>query len=317
MDLTFVVPALDEENSIGELYREIVTAGDAVVKSWELLFVDDGSSDGTARVIRELAEADDRVRLLQFKRNFGKSAAYSAAFKEARGELVVTMDADLQDDPAELPKLLETLQDGHDLVIGWKMRRLENEPTKTLPSRVFNLVSRMLFGIAFKDQNSGYRIMRRPVAAGLVLHGDHYRFIPQLAHLAGYRVGQIGVLHRKRKHGHSKYGVTRFWTGLLDLLTVRFLTRFRGRPLHFFGTVGLMPIVLGMGLEVYVLVMKALGETFQEHIAALIVGITLMLIGFQCIIIGLIGEMLSAPPTAPYLISENPPPNPRRIDQEA
>lgn len=300
MDYSVVVPALNEEESLVELYGEIRQALDATGGRWELVFVDDGSSDGTAAVMRRLSEADPRVRSLIFSRNFGKSAAYSAAFAVVRGDVVITMDADLQDDPAELPKLLAELGRGNDLVIGWKMGRLENEPTKTLPSRVFNGLNRLLFGVSFRDQNSGYRAMRLQVARALDLHGDNYRFIPQLAHLSGFRVAQVGVVHRKRKFGYSKYGVRRFWTGLLDALTVRFLTGFRRKPLHFFGTAGLAVALAGGGLEFYVLARKLLGGTFQEHVAALIIGVMLLIVGFQSILIGLLGELFAAPSSSHF-----------------
>ncbi|MEO0601208.1 MAG: glycosyltransferase family 2 protein [Myxococcota bacterium] len=299
--LTFVVPALDEAESLPQLFDEIREAARVVDRTFEVIVVDDGSTDGTVDAVRSARAEDPRIRLLSFSRNFGKAAAYTAAFQRARGEVVVTMDADLQDDPAELAKLLAELE-GQDVVVGWKIARMGNEPTKTLPSRVFNAMNRLVFGIAFRDQNSGYRVMRREVARTLELSGDNYRFIPQLAHLAGFRVGETGVVHRKRVHGVSKYGVTRFWTGLLDLLTVGFLARFRHRPLHFFGTAGLLPIAIGVGLLLYVLAMKLLGDTFQEHVAAMIIGVTSLLIGFQSVLIGLVAELLAAPRGDRYIL---------------
>lgn len=302
MDFSFILPILNEEGSLPVLYDEIVAVMRDLGATYELIFIDDGSSDRSVEIVRSLAQRDDSVRVIEFSRNFGKSAAYTAGFAAATGQRIVTMDGDLQDDPAELPKLLAKLDEGNDLVIGWKMHRMGNEPSKTLPSRLFNGLNRLLFGVSFRDQNSGYRVMHLEVARVLELTGDHYRFIPQLAHIAGFRVDEVGVVHRKRRFGVSKYGVTRFWTGLLDLLTVRFLTRYQGKPLHFFGTVGLAPILLGLGLEVYVLVMKLVGHTFQEHIAALIIGVMMILMGAQSIVIGLIGEMLIAPPRARYTV---------------
>jgi glycosyltransferase involved in cell wall biosynthesis len=234
MDFSVVVPAFNEEESLPELYSELQQSFGQLGGTWELIFVDDGSSDSTAEVAAKLAEVDSRIRLLRFTRNFGKSAAYMAAFAVARGNRIVTMDADLQDDPGQLSELLTEYAAGYDLVIGWKKHRLGNEPTKTLPSRVFNALNRLLFGISLIDQNSGYRLMSLAVARSLTLSGDQYRFIPQLAHVAGFRVGQIGVEHRRRKYGSTKYGVSRFWTGLLDLITVRFLTKFRSKPAAFF-----------------------------------------------------------------------------------
>ena len=305
IDFSIEVPALNEADSIAELYTEIVDSLDKIGGTWELLFVDDGSDDDTADIMQNISQADSRVTVLGFTRNFGKSAAYSAAFSMARGNTVITMDGDLQDNPAELPVLVEALRQGNDLVVGWKLDRLENEPGKTIPSRVFNALNRILFGMSFKDQNSGYRAMRRVVAQSLELQGDQYRFIPQLAHLAGFKVAEVGVRHRRRKYGNSKYGLSRFWTGLLDLFTVRFLTRFRRRPLHFFGTMALIMGAIGVGLEAYVLASKLFGDTFQQHIAAMIIGVMLILIGFQCLIIGLIGELLAAPPLPQFVLTKH------------
>lgn len=302
VEISVVVPALDESESLPELFRELHEALAPVTERYEIVVIDDGSTDGTPDVVRQAMASEPRIRLIPFSRNFGKAAAYTAAFERVRGDLVVTMDADLQDDPAEMPKLLEAIE-GHDLVVGWKISRMGNEPTKTLPSRVFNFFNRVVFGVQFKDQNSGYRIMRRQVARTLDLSGDNYRFIPQLAHLAGFRTTQVGVQHRKRKHGYSKYGVTRFWTGLLDLLTVGFLARFRYKPLHFFGTAGLPAIALGGLLLVYVLLMKLAGSNFSNHLAAMIIGVTSILVGSQGILMGLLGELLSAPAAPRYVLA--------------
>ena len=304
MKYSVVISAYNEAESVEELYREVVSVLEALGETFEILFVDDGSTDGTGERLAELEERDRRVRLIRFVRNFGKSAAYSAAFRAARGDVVVTLDGDLQDDPAEVPKLLAKLDEGNDLVVGWKMQRLEHEPRKTIPSRVFNALLRWTFGLDLRDSNSGSRVMRLAVAQSLHLYGDMYRFIPQLAFSKGFRVAEEGVAHRKRKYGESKYGPRRFWTGLLDLLTVRFITRFSQRPLHFLGTIGLFPLILGVLIEVYVLVCKLMGETFQTHVAAIVIGVMLMLLGFQCIVTGLLGEMLSAQrPEAGYVVA--------------
>jgi glycosyltransferase involved in cell wall biosynthesis len=303
MDYSVVIPAYNEVDSVEELYEELIAVLDPRQVSFEILFADDGSTDGTGEKLAEIQRRDARVRVLRFARNVAKSAVYTAAFRAARGDVVITLDADLQDDPHEIPKLLETLEKGNDLVVGWKMRRFENEPGKTIPSRLFNALVHRTFGIKLRDSNSGFRVMRSSVARSLELYGDMYRFIPQLAFVKGFRVAEEGVSHRKRKYGESKYGPKRFWTGLLDLLTVRFLTRFSQKPLHFLGTLGLVPFVLGVLLEIYVLVQKLMGETFQSHIAAIVIGVMLMLLGFQCIVSGLLGEMLSAQRPQPTYIA--------------
>ena len=306
MKYSVVISAYNEVESVEELYHELISVIQPLGEPFEILFVDDGSTDGTGERIAELERRDRRVRLIRFVRNFGKSAAYSAAFRAVQGDIVVTLDGDLQDDPAEVPKLLSKLGEGNDLVVGWKMQRLEHEPRKTIPSRVFNALLRWTFGLDLRDSNSGFRAMHRAVAQSLHLYGDMYRFIPQLAFSKGFRVTEEGVSHRKRKYGESKYGPRRFWTGLLDLLTVRFITRFSQRPLHFLGTIGLFPLILGVLLEAYVLVCKLMGETFQTHIAAIVIGVMLMLLGLQCIVTGLLGEMLSAQrPEASYVVAES------------
>ena len=303
MDYSVVIPAYNEVDSVEELYEELISVLEPRRASFEILFADDGSTDGTGEKLAEIQRRDARVRVLRFARNVAKSAVYTAAFQAARGDVVITLDADLQDDPHEIPKLLKTLEEGNDLVVGWKMQRFENEPGKTIPSRLFNALLHRAFGLQLRDSNSGFRVMRISVAQSLDLYGDMYRFIPQLAFVKGFRVAEVGVAHRKRKYGESKYGPKRFWTGLLDLLTVRFLTRFSQKPLHFLGTMGLVPFVLGVLLEIYVLLQKLMGDLFQSHIAAIVIGVMLMLLGFQCIVSGLLGEMLSAQRPQPTYIA--------------
>lgn len=293
--LSVVVPAFNEVDSLEPLHLEIAQVLDAIGEPWELVFVDDGSSDGTVAKMHEIAGRDARVQVVEFVRNFGKSAAYMAGFAQVRGQLVITLDADLQDDPNEIPRMLGRLRDeGWDLIVGWKQGRAGNEPHKALPSKVFNGLIAFMFGLRLHDSNCGFRVMRSEVARSMDLYGDQYRFIPEFAHVKGFRVTEEGVNHRKRKFGRSKYGPKRFWTGLLDLFTVRFITAFSDKPLHFFGTFGLIPFVLGGLLEVYVLIAKLLGSPFQGHIGAIIIGVLFIIMGFQAIITGLIGEMLSA-----------------------
>lgn len=294
MRFSIIVPAHNEHESVDELKAELLAAMAPLQGEFEIIFVDDGSYDGTGAKLDALAEPGGRVKVIHFQRNFGKADAYSAGFQAATGDIVLTLDADLQDDPAEIPKLLGKLDEGHDLVIGWKQHRLENEPGKTVPSRFFNFLVHLIFGLRLHDSNSGFRAMRRAVAKSLELYGDLHRFIPELAHRKGFRVAETGVLHRRRKFGTSKYGITRFWTGVLDLLTVRFLTGFTRKPLHFFGTLGLFPLLAGTGIEVHVLVRKLLGDLFRTHLAAIVIGVLLVMVGVQLIATGLIGEMITA-----------------------
>jgi dolichol-phosphate mannosyltransferase len=290
--VSVIVPAYNEQDSIEELYREVseVLTG----TSFEVIFVDDGSTDQTGSVLGALRERTDDVKVIRFPRNRGKAAAYAAGFALASGQIVVTLDADLQDDPHEIPAMLRQIEAGADLVVGWKQGRFENEPLKAMPSKIFNGLIGLAFGLRLHDSNCGFRVMRRQVANSMELYGDLYRFIPELVFVQGYKVVEQGVKHRKRKFGRTKYGPGRFWTGLLDLITVRFITRYAERPLHFFGTVGLVPLTLGVGLELYVLVMKLLGSTFRVHLGAMIIGVLLIVTGMQCIVTGLVGEMLTA-----------------------
>jgi glycosyltransferase involved in cell wall biosynthesis len=294
MSYSIVIPAYNEAKSLRELCSEIAQVMETVSGDYEILVVDDGSSDDTASLLASLHREDDRVCGLRFARNFGKSAAYLAGFEFARGDLVITLDADLQDDPKEIPKLLETLEQGYDLVVGWKQSRMGNEPDKALASRVFNGVLQLLFGLKLHDSNSGFRVMRSEVARSLDLYGDVYRFIPEIVHLSGYRVTEAPVQHRTRKHGASKYGPTRFLTGLLDLLAVRFITAFKQKPLQFFGSLAIPPLVAGVGLELYVLAMRLLYDSsLRIHVAAIIIGTLLILASLQLFATGLLGEMLA------------------------
>ena len=289
--LSLVIPAFNERESVGELHAQIQKA--LCDEPHEILFVDDGSTDGTAEVLDELEASDASVRVIHLARNHGKSAAYMAGFAAARGEIIVTLDADLQDVPAEVPRLVAALDEGADLAVGWKRERLANEPHKKLPSLLYNSAKGLLFGLRIHDSNCGLRAMRREAAQFLRLHGDHYRFIPELLHQAGFRVVEVPVRHRRRRHGKSKYGPGRFVTGLLDLLSVRFITGFGGRPLHFLGSIALALLASGALMELYVLAMKLSGSTFRTHLAALIIGVMLLVVGVQLLAIGLIGEMLA------------------------
>jgi len=262
-------------------------------KPYEIIFIDDGSNDGSAEVLLNLAKEDENVRFIGFYNNYKKSAAYTAGFNAARGELIFTLDSDLQDVPSEMPKLLDKINEGCDLVVGWKQKRLNNEPLKKIPSFFYNAIKRKLFGLKLHDSNSGFRCMKKSVAMSLSLYGDRYRFIPEFAHMSGFKVAEVPTLHRSRKFGKSKYGGSRFVTGLMDLLSVRYIARYSTKPLHFFGLLSFLTIFLGGGLEIYVLIAKLAGSNFQTHIAAIIIGVLFIILGFLFLGIGLLGEMLS------------------------
>lgn len=242
--LSIIVPVLNERESLPQLLAEIVQVGERHGIECEVIFVDDGSRDGGWDTIRELASRNSRVSGIRFRRNFGKAAALTAGMRAARGELVMMMDADLQDDPAEIPNFLAKLNEGFDVVNGWKQRRLDPWH-KVYPSRVFNGMIGWLTGLLLHDHNCGLKLFRAEVAREITLYGELHRFIPVLAHARGFRVTEIAVHHRERQFGQSKYGVRRFLRGFLDLLTVKFLTGFGQRPQHMLGAIGLMFLGLG------------------------------------------------------------------------
>ena len=287
--VSVVIPVFNEADSLRELHRELVAVLDSLGRPWEILYLDDGSRDGSDRVIAELA-GDRRVRGVSFRRNFGKSAALAVGFEHARGALVVTLDADLQDDPAELPRMIEAL-DGHDLVSGWKRNR-RDPITKTVPSRLFNAVTSWVAGIRLHDFNCGFKVYRREVVEAIEVYGELHRYMPALAHWAGFRVGELPVNHRPRKYGHSKFGAARFVNGLLDLLSAAFISTSSLKPLHLFGRVGLLFLSFGVLLGVWFVVMWLGGEPIRVR-PLMLFGAGLVLLGIQLILMGLLGEMIA------------------------
>ncbi len=290
--VSIVVPLYNEEESLRELAAEIAEVSKEMGKSYEIIFVDDGSTDRSFEVLRELHAHDSHVKVIRFRRNFGKSAALSVGFKEASGEYVITMDADLQDDPKEIPGLIAAMGDSYDLVSGWKQKR--HDPlSKTLPSRFFNYVTGRMTGIPIHDFNCGLKAYRRVVIKSLSVHGELHRFIPVLAHWAGFRVTEKVVQHHPRKFGKTKYGVSRFFNGFLDLLTVLFTTRYLRRPLHLFGVWGIVSFVIGAMIDGYLSVERVLGLTSLSDRPLFLVGFLLIIIGVQFVSIGLLGEMIT------------------------
>ncbi|HZC28832.1 MAG TPA: glycosyltransferase family 2 protein, partial [Gaiellaceae bacterium] len=235
--ISVVVPVHDEERSVALLYDELRSALEPLDTQWEAIFVDDGSTDGTFAALTRLHASAENVRVVRLRRNFGKAAALVAGFDQAGGEVVVTIDGDLQDDPAEIPRLLAKLDEGFDLVSGWKTRR-RDRLSRRLLSRLFNAVTSRFSGVRLHDMNCGLKAYRADVVHGLRLYGELHRFIPVLAHYRGFRVAELPVNHRPREHGRSRYGMERYVRGFLDLLTVSFIGRYRYRPLHLFGGLG-------------------------------------------------------------------------------
>jgi glycosyltransferase involved in cell wall biosynthesis len=291
-DLTVLVPVLDEAASVGELAARVAAVVGALGLSFEIVFVDDGSSDGTAERVREAHGRDPRVKLVRLRRNFGKAAALCAGFDHCRGRLVVTMDGDLQDDPDEIPRLLEALEARDlDLVSGWKRQR-NDPPSKRYPSRLFNWVTRRVAQVDLHDFNCGFKAYRREVLEQVSIYGELHRYIPVLASRRGFKVGEIEVRHHPRRHGASKYGWDRLYKGLLDLITVLFITRYTRRPLHLFGGFGLLFLAVGFAINLYLAIRWSQGEALSNR-PLLLFGVLLMVLGFQIATTGLLGEMIT------------------------
>jgi len=289
--ISVVIPAWNEAESLPVLNAELSRALDALGQPWEIVYVDDGSRDGTDEAIAKLSSADPRVRGASLRRNFGKSAALATGFRLARGEWVATMDADLQDDPAELPRLVEALEGGLDLVSGWKQNR-QDPITKTLPSRLFNAVTSAVAGLRLHDYNCGFKLYRREVTEAVEVYGEFHRFLPALAHWRGFRVGEVPVRHRARKYGHSKFGASRFINGFLDLLAAAFISTSSLKPLHVFGRMGLMSLVVGAGMGLWFVVQWLMGEPMRVR-PLMLLGAALVLLGIQFVLMGLLGEMIA------------------------
>ncbi|OKZ02303.1 MAG: glycosyltransferase [Bacteroides sp. CAG:1060_57_27] len=301
MDISIVVPAYNERESLRELCAWIAKVMAEHSFSYEVIIVDDGSTDGSWKEIRAIAADDPQVHGLSFRRNYGKSAALYCGFERAEGDVVVTMDADLQDSPDEIPELYRMItEEGFDLVSGWKQHRQDNALTKNLPSKLYNATARFMTGIRLHDMNCGLKAYRKEVVKNIEVYGEMHRYIPYLAKNAGFdRIGEKPVVHRKRKYGKSKFGLERFVNGFLDLQSLWFLTKFGKRPMHFFGYTGLLMFLVGFVLTVWViadkLVSQANGLSFRPvtdqplfylALVAVVIGVMLFLAGF-------LGEMVS------------------------
>ena len=298
--LTIIVPFFNEEESLPLLLDRIYEAtADKKLHSFfdrpfsfELLMIDDGSTDGSAGFVREQITRKPELKLVSLQKNFGKTAALAAGFSYASGEFVVTLDADLQDDPFALTQLMEKLLEGFDLVSGWKRQR--NDPlSKTIPSRIFNLTTRLFTGIALHDFNCGLKAYRRKVVQSLDLHGEMHRYIPVLAHWNGFRVSEVPVKHNSRKFGKTKFGTSRIFPGLFDFFTVLFITRYLRQPMHFFGMLSLLSFLAGFGISLYVTIGKVFFNEAVVNRPILFLGILLIIVAVQFFSIGLLGEMLT------------------------
>jgi len=290
--ISVVIPVFNEIDSLPDLVDQLKSVLE-LMKEWEILFVDDGSSDGSTEFLTYLSENDERIMLIQFHRNYGKSAALAEGFKLAKGQYLITMDADLQDDPAEFPNLIKKLEDGYDLVSGWKKNRMD-PISKRYPSKLFNFVACLMTGVKIHDFNCGLKIYRKAVVNSLDLYGGRHRYIPALAGHNKFRISEIVVNHRPRVHGVTKYGGSRLFHGFFDLITIIFMNRYTQQPLHLFGFFGLFCGFASFGVESYVLWKKLyLHHSFYEHLALMLFGAMLFILGLWFFSIGLIAEMIS------------------------
>lgn len=288
--LSFVIPVLNEQDSIKLLYEKIMEQVKQQEYLYEIIFIDDGSTDDSALYVKEIREKDKNVHLIVFRKNFGKAMALQTGFRNAQGDIIITMDADLQDDPCEIPRFVEKINEGYDLVSGWKRDR--HDPLeKRLPSKLFNKVTEKLSGVRLHDFNCGFKAYRREVVESIDIYGELHRYIPVLANRKGFRITEIVVHHNKREFGKSKYGIERYLRGLFDSFTVAFLGRFYDRPMYFFGRIGLILCMLGGMVCFYLVYLWSTKQTIGNR-PLVQLGVLLVIVGIQMISIGFIGDML-------------------------
>lgn len=294
--LSIVIPAYNEEESLPHLVDKIKTVMEEHKYQYEIIFINDGSTDKSGEVMRKLIEKNKCIKMIDFRKNFGKSCALDVGFKECKNDIVITMDADLQDDPKEIPHMIRKLDEGYDLVSGWKKKR--HDPIhKTLPSKLFNFVTSKVAGIKLHDFNCGFKAYKKDVVKNISVYGEMHRYIPALAFWKGFKVTEIAVEHHARKFGKSKFGMERFLRGLLDFLTVFFITRYKSRPMHFFGKWGMLAFLAGLLIEVYltiewIIFMVTDKGTGLSDRPLLLLGILLMVLGMMLLSTGFISEMV-------------------------
>lgn len=291
--ISVVIPLFNEEESLEPLFVKIEEVMSRIEADFEVMFVDDGSTDGSPAALNRLALIHPQIRVIQFTRNHGKAAALAAGFAETRGDIMVTMDADLEDDPADIPHLLRTLDGGYDMVVGWRKKRQHSAVRKNLPSRLFNGTVAWVTGLALHDVNCGFKVMRRSAIEGMKLYGELHRYIPILAYWDGFRVTEAEVSHRMRPYGVTKYGPGRFLNGFLDLLTVTVVNRYIAAPLHLFGTIGIILTVAGLFINGYLTYLRLQYGNIMGRHPLLIAGVLLMILGIQFVSTGLLGEMIA------------------------
>ena len=311
MNLSVVIPLLNEEESLKELYDWIAEVMQSNRFSYEIIFIDDGSLDGSWKTIKELSQSDPNIKGIRFSRNFGKSQALHAGFKKASGEVIITMDADLQDNPDEIPELYNMVKkEGYDLVSGWKKKRYDSVIAKNLPSKVFNWAARKTSGLKLNDFNCGLKAYSNTVVKNIDVYGEMHRYIPVLAKNAGFsNIGEKIVQHQARKYGETKFGMDRFIHGFLDLITIWFISRFAKRPMHLFGALGVIMFIIGFGFTLYLGIDKLFINPFGRLITQrpqFYIALVTMIIGTQFFIAGFLGELIlrSAASKERYSVNE-------------
>src|SRR5438132_5516067 len=290
--ISVVVPLFNERPSLDALYHRLTAVLAALATRYEIVFVDDGSTDGSIKRLKELRAVDRSVRYIRFRRNFGKSAALAAGFRAARYEIIVTMDADLQDIPEQLPLLLKKLEDGYDVVCGWRHHR-RDKLSKRIGSKIYNLVTAMLTGVRLHDLNCGFKCIRRKVLDEVLVYGERHRFIPVLASYRGFRLGEVKIDHAPRAHGNSRYGLERVLGGFFSLLTVILMTRYTNKPLHFFGLMGSFLFSIGFVVDAYLILLRIFQREWLSNRPLLIIGTMLIIVGVQLVLFGLLAEMVA------------------------
>ena len=289
MKLAFVIPVFNEEESLKTLYHEILKEVSANV--YEFIFIDDGSTDNSYSILAHLAEQDKNIKIIKFRKNFGKAAALQTAFEHVTGDVIFTMDADLQDNPKEIPKFLSKLNEGYDLVSGWKKKR-KDPISKTWPSKIFNTIVSQSFKLKLHDHNCGFKAYRKEVIEELDIYGEMHRYVPALAAAKGFWITEVEVDHRKREFGKSKYGIERYIRGFLDLLTVKLVTSYLKSPLYLFGGIGTIFSAIGFFIGLYLTILKFYFHFPLSNRPLLFLSILLIMIGFQFFSIGLLGELI-------------------------
>jgi len=297
MNISVVIPLLNEQESLTELHDWITKVIQSNHFSYEIIFIDDGSTDDSWQTIETLSRKDPNVKGIQFVKNYGKSQALHIGFKKAKGDVIITMDADLQDNPEEIPELYKMIVDeNYDLVSGWKKKRFDSKITKNLPSKLFNWAARRTSGVKLHDFNCGLKALKKDLVKNIDVHGEMHRYIPVLAKNEGFvKIGEKIVLHQARKYGKTKFGMERFIYGFLDLVTISFISKFGKRPMHFFGALGVIMFIIGLGFALYIgidkLLVNPLGRLITER-PQFYISLATMIIGTQFFVAGFLGEII-------------------------